>query len=176
VRRLARLVLLLGRAVSLLLCVVVCVLWVRSYFVCEMPQFYGKKSYFAVASSRGIVRFDYVEQAVIEPWTDAFHLNVWRPPIELAYSPYGYGVGPPLFARYQPAGRATDMAHLTTRHWLLAFAFFTPWLPTCWRRLRRAHRRFEDGRAPTPGICRVCGYDLRATPDRCPECGTPAGG
>ena len=52
--------------------------------------------------------------------------------------------------------------------WLAVLVFAIP--PGLWL-LRRLRRRRTVGE----GRCAVCGYDLRATPERCPECGTMSG-
>jgi hypothetical protein len=52
-------------------------------------------------------------------------------------------------------------------YWLLALAFA---IAPAWRLWTRARRRAARRRGLN--LCVRCGYDLRATPDRCPECGT----
>ena len=61
------------------------------------------------------------------------------------------------------AGGQVHRDHGAIPLWLIAPLFAV--LPVRWARGSARHRRLE------PGRCGVCGYDLRATPHRCPECG-----
>ena len=65
-------------------------------------------------------------------------------------------------------GPGSLLWNLVVPYWMLAVVFAV--LPVVrlelWRRSRREARRRGAGR------CAKCGYDLRATPQRCSECGT----
>ena len=74
--------------------------------------------------------------------------GVWRYPA--AYGPLGSG----WFAKVN---------ELSVPDWFLLILLSI--LPV----VRRARKHLPT----TAGLCHVCGYDLRSSTDRCPECGTP---
>jgi hypothetical protein len=187
---------------SLLLGVVVCVLWVRSYST-EDEIFWGSatvrpglyaNSAWGVESAYGGISIgtgwgqssgapDVVAQSARRArdrvgvqiptgfkWTRSkAYGNPHRGKTTLgflwerAYSDNSLTVeGKPI--RFQ-----TLMRTLVLPYWFLVVLSVPPAVPLGLR-LWRWHRR--QGRRRT-GLCPACGYDLRASPERCPECGTP---
>ncbi len=93
----------------------------------------------------------------------------------LVMSEFGHrwgGFGAAVNARAGSA-RLPYAREVVVPHWFIVLA--TAVLPLLWatRHIRRS--RMSACRAEA-GLCLTCGYDLRGTPDRCPECGAvPAG-
>ena len=194
-RLLARILLNAATLVSLVLCVVTAVLWVRGYFV--LDNLYRQawfdedgKSYWIqdeMSSGRGGVGMNRIVQSfpptissgrttrqVYEARYGAGTVHRAKPP---AYPQFHVGVGDvPVwggfkrggFARPDVPGRRLPRTYawqLVVPYWAVVPPLAA--LPVTWLVRRHHHRRRVRA-----GLCPACGYDLRATPDRCPECGT----
>jgi hypothetical protein len=151
-RRLARHLFTFLSAVSLLLCVMVCALWVRSYrqtatTILDYDRFQLTRfdpAYWCVSTEGGLLLFRQTGQTY-----GLVPLNGFR---KAGFSFEG-----------SRGNNGSMWWKLRIPYWLLALIAALP-MSLIWFTLRR--RR--------PGCCLNCGYDLRATPDRCPECGRPA--
>ena len=168
---------------SLVLCVVTCVLWARTYWVRD-ARFSAWQGEINPAVARW-VQLHSERGSVVVHWGRATHLGpsaAIDAGIERNMRSSG-GTGFDIHAvpwmgvwpggeraSGQNATARWEQAHVQIPYWLPAL--LTAILPANWL-IRRSRRR----RLAMVGRCRGCGYDLRATPDQCPECGAmPTGG
>jgi hypothetical protein len=177
-------------ALSLLLCVATVALWVRSYWVAyeyAYERYEGNPDdrplvvrSTRISLSRGGVeasRWLYTAGAdwVVSKFAEGIPLTYWEeseatryPSLQETHVPIlaRLGLGWGGYARRDP-NLSVDGGWVVIPLWVVAVAFAA--LPAA--RLMRGTLAARSARA---GSCRVCGYDLRATPGRCPECGAPA--
>ena len=154
-------------ALSLMLCVATCALWVRSYWLCDAILLYDgdHRTFQLITAVRGRIQvvFARTKSLPAQEVPESFLVHESEAAFDMFPRPRRFlGVGwgqsatvPPWF--WRPA--------LSLPHAYVAFlAAIMPGVQF-YRRLRRQNRGSR-------GLCLSCGYDLRASPDRCPECGT----
>jgi hypothetical protein len=97
-----------------------------------------------------------------------------RPSGRPRLSEWGFGsASMRLWDGAPPAGRPVAQYDLFGATYAL-LAFGAALLPLAWIAAAMS-RRSRARRDVLLRRCPACGYDMRATPQRCPECGTPAG-
>jgi hypothetical protein len=167
----------LAAAASLLLCVATVALWVRSFFAADnVAHFSPRGSRFNrhyLQSNRGkVVLHRYTLETPGRPIPISNRSDRWifgsnapsnaSDSFEGGFYFLGLGYRHDSIADAKPLTKATRLL-LSIPYFVLALVFAAP--PLAWG---FRHRR-SRGRALL--TCPTCGYDLRATPDRCPECG-----
>jgi hypothetical protein len=180
-------------ALSLLVFVAVVVLWVRGYFVADELEYgyfdhqpytrverLGHGCVLHLGHVSGRYRLAKLMKRTVE-WPEQRHFGPgpngerWV----LAHPPSGWITGhPDDWSSSFKRGRVLTFEYGThysptapTLRWFVTFPDFVPAvatavLPALWLvRALRVRRRSRHG------LCPTCGYDVRATPERCPECG-----
>jgi hypothetical protein len=155
-------------ALSLLLFVAVCVLWVRSYFVGD--GFVWKPAdappYYRAYAGRGVVRLGGGRYDFDRPP----HLDYSRDPAPTRQTGYHPGtLADRLGFDFHRGSDSKGMPSSNAIFPLWSVALTTAVLPALW--IRRVRRDRTLRRRANADQCPRCAYDLRATPERCPECG-----
>lgn len=173
---------------SLVLCAATCALWFRSLW--GFDEFYGGRSplYFALVSNDGKLHFDIIDKipdsrafrhehivfdddGPLSTFEDKYPAATGLHPLVISddnlHLGFGcaYGKEDLLTVGEHESGIESSYAIVAMPDW--AAVILLGILPICFAlRVRRRIRRFRNG------LCANCGYDLRATRNRCPECGT----
>jgi hypothetical protein len=174
-------------ALSLVLWAAVVVLWVRGQFVSDFGVYDGPVNpglyrrctvdlytgYFAIAAGRRYTDSPQEREAAAAapvPTTRTFVTTPYDAkdwPKRLAWN-----FGLPHVSRFR--GMRQGLAGgggVTQDRWSVAVPFWPLALALALLPLGREVRRRRVRRNNRLGLCPRCGYDLRATPGRCPECG-----
>lgn len=162
---------------SLILCVGTVGLWVRSYYVVDHLCYGSRRNHcIGVLLGRGVIQADLISNGWGSGWGyergkigDSNFLPIdvdfIQPQGQLGFETgsvstpvFGLSIGPDTTPRPNLFCRFIVFPHW----WLVAV---TAVLPLFWLRQRLRGNPSVGG-----AVCPSCAYDLRATPNRCPEC------
>jgi hypothetical protein len=154
---------------STLLCIALCALWVRSFWIADAWGYSSGKRTVQCGLAKGWLRLDTTllgEEG--GSWPDS----------SLAHVEYKASMDPPthrLPATLRNLGfsiehRSQPRNYSSSLLLIPLWALLVP-LVGLTELLRRVARRALKGERWTRGLCPHCGYDLRASPAACPECG-----
>jgi hypothetical protein len=149
----------LAAVISLGLCATVVLLWVRSYMseTLLFESHSGRLLIIGMDSGAAAVRESRNSRTCAQFLAELFQPQYFsKPPQENRCLGFYVASG--------DSGKDGPFHIVAVPHW---FAFvLMAIVPSVWIwRMRAAQRR------RLAGLCPACGYDLRGTPDRCPECG-----
>lgn len=158
-----------------MLCIAVGVLCVRSYWVSdswERDVRGGGAGRVGFGSTRGRVWWFRISApagaGVTFDRTAGYHAVALNSGAAITERPSTWSFAGFRWSNYQlTLGRSSPtilMQDFTVPDWALVLS--TGALPALW-----LLARWRRGRRSSGGYCLTCGYDLRATPERCPECG-----